>query len=99
MPIFDTPITSNDGSIHKVLQQKLPAILYLYNRPDANLDTMLNTVARDYVGKLLVARVDVSQSPEIHAHFQRAALPAVIALKNGERQSQSSPAQASDIKA
>lgn len=99
MAIFDTPITSNDSSIHKILKQKLPVILYLYNRPDATLDTMLNTVAKEYVGKLLVARIDVSQNPEIHAHFQRAALPAIIALKEGERQSQSSPAQASDVKA
>lgn len=99
MPIFDTPITSDENNLQKILQQKLPIVLYLYNRQDANLDKTLITVARDNVGKLLVVRVDVSQHPQVHARYQNLSLPAIITLKNGGLQSQGASAQPADVKA
>ncbi len=99
MPVFDTPITTDENSLPKVLKQTLPIILYLYNRPDPKLDTTLNEVARENAGKLLIARVDASQNPQVHAQYQRPTLPAIIALKNGETQSTSAPAQPADVKA
>ena len=38
MPVFDTPITTDDQSLKKVLGQKLPVVLYLYDRPSPALD-------------------------------------------------------------
>jgi len=99
MPIFDTPITSDENNLQKILQQKLPIILYLHNRADTDLDKMLSTVARDYVDKLLVVRVDVSQHPQVHARYQNPPLPAIITLKNGGLQSQGAAMQPADIKA
>src|SRR5689334_11032910 len=87
MPIFDTPITADDAGLQKILQQKLPTLLYLYNKPDSNLDTTLNTVAKEHAGKLLVVRLDASQNPQFQARYKNLTLPAVFALKNGGLQS------------
>lgn len=99
MPIFDTPITSDDAGLQKILQQKMPIILYLYNQADANLDAMLNTVAKEYSGKLLVVRLNASQNPQFQARYKNLTLPAVFALKNGGLQSQSVSAKPADVKA
>jgi thioredoxin 1 len=99
MPIFDTPITTDDNNLQKVMQQKLPFILYLYNRSDANVDSALNSVARDYVGKLLVVRMDVSQNQQVHARYQHPVLPALLTLKNGGLQSQGESIKPADVKA
>jgi thioredoxin 1 len=99
MPLFDTPITTDNTHLPKILKQSLPVLLYLYNRLDPQLETALKAVAREYAGKLLVARVDINQNPQVHEQYQRPTLPAIIALKNGDIQSSSASAQESDIKA
>jgi thioredoxin 1 len=71
MPQFDTPINTNDQSIGRVLGQSLPVILIL----DLGADkATLDTLAKQHVGKLLIVRVNPSESPATARQFNQAGL-------------------------
>ena len=97
MPVFDTPITTDDNSLKRVLGQSLPVLLYLYNRPDPALDSALNQVAEENAGAILVARVDATANPQTHADFGRPALPALLTLDEGEIESSATNIRPQDI--
>lgn len=85
--MFDAPINTNDQNLAKVLAQKLPVALYLYNRADRALDEALTRAAREHKGRLLVARVQAVENPQTYAQYGRPALPALVTLKDGQAQS------------
>ena len=97
MPVFDTPITTDDNSLKRVLGQSLPVLLYLYNRPDSALDTALNQAAEENAGAILVARVDATANPQTHADYGRPALPALLTLDEGEVESRAANIRPQDI--
>ncbi len=97
MPVFDAPITTDDANLKKVLGQKLPVVLYLYDRPDAALDAALGRVARDHAGELLVTRVDVKQNPQTHTQYNRPALPALLTLDEGTIESRAENIRPADV--
>ena len=45
MPVFDTPIHVNDLNWSKILQQKQPVLLYLFDQPYPELDKRLQQLA------------------------------------------------------
>jgi hypothetical protein len=71
MPVFDTPVRTDDRSLKKVLGQKQPAILVLVDgsRTDKALDDALERAARQHAGDLLVIRVDGTENPETMAKY------------------------------
>jgi len=97
MPVFDTPITTDNTGLKKVLGQSLPVLLYLYNRPDPALDSALNQVAEEHAGAILVARVDVTANPETHAAYGRPPLPALLTLDEGEIESRAANIRPQDV--
>ena len=80
MAVFDTPITTNEQNLQKVLAQKLPVAVYLYNTRQKPLDDMLAQLAKNNVGKLLIARVDVVENPHVHDQFGHPSLPALVTM-------------------
>ncbi len=82
MPVFDTPITTDDQSLKKVLGQKQPAIVILHssNQKDKPLDDALNRAARQHAGDLLVIQVDITENPETHAKYGSPTTPALVTL-------------------
>jgi thioredoxin 1 len=99
MPIFDAPINTDDVNLQKVVTQALPVILHLYRQPDTSLNATLAALAKDQAGKLLVARVDANQNQQVYAYYKQPSLPAIFAIKDGDIQSFSAPAQSADVKA
>jgi thioredoxin 1 len=95
--MFDTPITTDDTNLQKVLGQALPVVLYLYDRPHAALDATLKQVAREHRGKLLVTRVDASANPQTYATYGRPTLPALLTLDDGAVESRAGGIQPQDI--
>lgn len=81
MTVLDTPITTNDQSLKRVLAQKMPVILLLHEGAlDAPLDDAMRKAARKHAGELLLVRVDVRENPQTHAQYGRPATPALIDL-------------------
>lgn len=86
MPVFDTPITTDDTNLKKVLAQNLPVVLYLYDSrqgPNKPLEDALSKIARKQSGELLIARVDVAANTRTHAEYDHIATPAIITLTKG----------------
>ncbi|MBI1281948.1 MAG: thioredoxin [Anaerolineaceae bacterium] len=106
MPVFNTPINTDDNNLAKVLGQSLPIALYLYdNRLGANksLDEAITKAAKDYAGQLLVVRVDASANPQAQRDYGNLSTPALVTLskENGSRtvKSKVSTVNASDVQA
>jgi len=79
MPIFDTPITSDDNNLKKVLNQKTPSLLVLHNGGlDKPLEDAINKEAKKNAGDLLVIRVDTTQNPDTHVRYGEPSLPALV---------------------
>lgn len=81
MPVLDTPITTDQRNLKKVLGQKQPALLYLHDgQADKPLDDALRKIAKKHAGDLLVVRVDANENPDVHAKYDRMNLPALVTL-------------------
>lgn len=99
MPVFDTPINTDDQNFLRVLAQPLPIALYLYGSSDKGNDEALVETAREQKGKILVVRVRASENPKTYAQFDRPALPALVTIKEGKAQSSAPSASRADIAA
>lgn len=83
MPIFNTPITTDDNSLPKILNQPLPVVLYLYDSrqaPNRALDTAITTAAKEQAGQVLIARVDTTANPQTRQQYGSLTMPAVVTL-------------------
>lgn len=84
MPRFDTPLNTNDQSIDRVLNAGLPVLLVVWSgRLDPSLDEALRQVARTDAGRLLVARANADENPQIAARAS-GPLPALISYRDGQ---------------
>jgi thioredoxin 1 len=99
MAVFNAPITTNDAGLYKVLDQGLPVIVYLYDRPDNALDKAFDQIAREDAGEILVARVNVKENPQIRKKFKKLALPALVTLDEAEVESEAERIQPADVDA
>lgn len=82
MPALNTPITTDDRGLKKVLGQKQPALLILFDGNDKNkpLDDALKREAKKRDGELLIVRVDVNDNPQTLAKYDHPDLPALFTL-------------------
>ncbi len=83
---FDTPIHTNQHSIHRVINAGLPVVLVFWRNncpPCDQLNPALERLARDYAGRLLVAKVDAGSEKDLLKRFNISTLPGVVFIKNG----------------
>lgn len=79
MPIFDTPITTDDSSLKKVLQQDIPALLILHDGAlDKPLEDTIAKEAKRNAGDLLVVRVDIKDNPDTFVRYGEPSPPALV---------------------
>ena len=95
---FDTPIHTNDQSLDRVLAAGLPVVLVFLNGPaPADLEAAMREAARLQAGKLLVATVQVKDSPASSGRFGIGRTPAVVTFKDGQMQSTAAGIQAGGL--
>ena len=63
--------------------KRCPSPLYLFSSRDKSLEDALAQLAKEHAGKLLVARVDVSDNPGAHNQYGRPTLPALLTISGG----------------
>ncbi|MFW5691786.1 MAG: thioredoxin [Chloroflexota bacterium] len=85
MPILDTPITADEQGLGRVLSQKLPVVLVLYDgeQNDQPLQDAAKTAARKHAGETLIVKIDAKQNPRALAEYGNPALPALVTLTTG----------------
>ncbi len=106
MPIFNTPINTDDNNLAKVMGQSLPIALYLYDsRTGANrtLDEAISKAAKEYAGQVLVVRVDGANNPQTQRDYGNLSTPALVTLtkdgSNRKVKSQAGSISAYDVQA
>jgi thioredoxin len=104
MPVFDTPITTSDSQLEKVLAQKLPVLLVLHRAEiDKPLADALSKEAKKHAGKLLIVRINVQENPVTFAQYGSPATPALITLAEAggkhASQSQAAAIRPADVRA
>ncbi len=85
MPVYDTPLHTNDQSLDRVVNAGLPVALVLWDGGSAlspALEETLKQTAKQEAGGLLVARLDVADNPEAAARWS-GSTPALVAYNQG----------------
>ncbi len=100
MPRFDTPINTNDQSFDRVLTAGYPVALVLWDGGalEASLEEALRQVARTDAGRVLVAKVNAHENPQI-AVRAAGALPALITYRDGQTVTQANAITAQTFRA
>jgi thioredoxin 1 len=98
MAVFDTPITTNEQNLARVVGQTLPVALYLFSSRDKALEDALAQAAKEQAGKLLIARVDVSDNPGVPQKYGRPALPALLTFSGGNMLTKAEAVRPADVR-
>ncbi len=84
---FDTPIYTNRQSIDRVLSTGLPLVIVFFRRHSPltrQLDPVLQTLAGEYAGRVLFAKIDVEDELDLAKRFAVNQVPAVVFARNGK---------------
>lgn len=79
MPVFDSPITTDDQHLQRVIGQQLPTLLILHRGDiDKPLQDALRKEAKRHAGDLLVVRVDIAHNPDTLLRYGSPNVPALV---------------------
>lgn len=81
---FDTPIHTNEQSIARVLRAGLPTLLVFWRTdcaPCGLLNPALDRLARDYAGKLLIAKLNTADNAALVRRYRVTHLPTLLLLR------------------
>jgi len=86
MPVLDTPITTDDKNLDRVLAQEVPLLL-IFHRGDVDrpLEDALNKAAKKHAGDLLIVRLDVREGDGAYIKYGEPGTPALVALQAGTK--------------
>jgi thioredoxin len=83
------PVVLGDATLDEFLRSaKLPIVVDFFSPtcgPCTTLAPMLDQMARQFLGKVIVAKVDISQHPGCTAHFKIRGVPTLLVFKNGKQ--------------
>jgi thioredoxin 1 len=83
--VFDSPLTTNDQSIDRVLGIGLPVLLIFLDGPaPSDLEEALKAQARDLAGKLLVVKVPRQENPETVRRYGTGSSPELVGIQQGK---------------
>jgi len=83
------PIVLGDATMDDFLQSaQLPILVDFFSptcSPCATLAPMIAQVARQFFGKVIVAKVDINDNPGCTAHFKIHGVPTLLVFKDGKQ--------------
>lgn len=98
MRVFDTPITTSDQSIQRVLSAGLPvALVFLNGRVTPELEKAMDHLAKVEAGQLLMVKVQMKDSPETTRRYQVTRTPAVVTIRQDQVLSKAESISGNDL--
>jgi thioredoxin 1 len=82
---------SDSSFEHDVLQSNVPVLLDFWAEwcgPCKMIAPILDQIAAEYAGKVLVAKMNVDENPKTPMKFNVRGIPTLILFKNGQLQGQ-----------
>jgi thioredoxin 1 len=92
---INRPIHTNERSIDRVLSAGVPVVLVFRDRPCppcAQLDPLLDQLAADYAGRVLIAKIAVRDDPGLVRRYGVTHLPGLVFIRGGSVVGQSAGA-------
>lgn len=85
---FAVPVLLGDATMDKFIRSvKLPVMVDFFSKscgPCATLMPIIDSMARQYLGKVIIAKVDAGNNPGCTAHHRIKGVPTLIFFKDGE---------------
>ena len=98
--MFDSPITTNDQSLERVLAAGLPvALVFLDGAGPDELKRSMDRLSRENAGQLLVVKLQSRENPVSAQRFQAGRIPAVVTIRNGNVESKAEGISGKDLEA
>ena len=95
---YDTPITTSDLSIDRVLNAGLPVVLvFADDTLDTDLIRTMNQLASEFQGKMLLAKIGASENPQTAQRYNITQTPALITFREGKQVSKGLGINSSDL--
>lgn len=86
--MIDSPVHVTDAAFEKtVLQSKLPVVVDFWAPwcgPCKMVDPVLKKIAKEYAGKLLVAKVNTDENPQWATKYGVQGIPTMLLVSNGK---------------
>jgi thioredoxin 1 len=96
--MFDSPITTNDQSIDRVLAAGLPVVLvFLDGVASDDLKNKMERLTRENAGQVLVAKLQARENPQSVRRFQINRTPAVVGVLNGKMETRAEAISGRDL--
>jgi thioredoxin 1 len=84
---MNRPIQVNEGDFdHQVMKASLPVLVHFgapWCPPCRELIPILEKIAQEYAGRLLVAEVDSDQNPDLASHYGAGRIPTLLFFSAG----------------
>lgn len=83
---LDTPVAVNGEAIDELLASELPVLMLVWNGETLRGDvrTELDNLAKEFAGRMIMAKVDLSKSAEDAERFDIGKHPVLMGVVNGE---------------
>jgi thioredoxin len=81
---IDTPVTTNDMSLDRVIKAGLPVTLIFYNTEiPASLEQAMKALAKEYAGLILIVKINTKDNPRSAQQYQIHASPTLVTFIKG----------------
>ena len=95
---YDTPITTSDLSIERLLNAGLPVVLVIGDNPlEIDLTRTMNQLASEFNGKMLLAKIGAKENPQTTQRYSITRTPALVTFRNGRQVSRAFGINSSDL--
>ena len=83
-----TPVELTDSEFQSfIAEASLPVMVDFYSPtcgPCKSLAPLISKIAKDYLGRVIIAKLDTSRNPGTAMHFQIRGVPSLLSFKNGK---------------